>query len=384
MTKKTMRRGLWGVLAMLLLCLALGTVCARPAHADQDAARTVSVAFVGPDEEWDRVDGVTLQAGDTAWSATMAALERSRLFYTTGLPTSATMLAALSQGMDDTWYAFDPATGSGWHLYVNDERVSGQAAKREVHDGDQLVWRYESGTHDVSVSVVGPGGTGHDFWVKPMRVRVGFDQSVWDASLVAFTQRGYARGRLLSYTQRDDGTVTLDSLAALGENGLTGESWQVFVNGALQTDAAHTIAAEGDSICWYYAGHGENTLPLFVVQGGAASPVPASTVRVEGRVVQAWALPAMGDDGAPAPVEASSGLRLTGDAGLPALLFAKSPAMSALARIQQQDMWERSLARVLDDTVRSGEGGNAARGASGGVYYLDGSDALVKLEEQER
>ncbi len=383
---------MWRWAARLCLCLALALAFAargvawaeeaQPAEEQPPAASTVtvSVSFVGLDkEEWDRVDGLALPLGATAWEATTAALVRSHLYYTTDLPSSRQALVSLMRNLEDDPLAFDPATGSGWHLYVNGNRYRGRATEKELADGDDVSWRYEVGTFVVSVSVVGPGGTGASYWIEPTPVRISYGQNAWDASLKVLEKNGYKKGRLLSYSLDDDGSVTLQSLAALGENGITGESWGAFLNGSPEEDIAHVSLEDGDSICWYYAGNGEQSLPAFVVSSGAASQSPASQVRIEGTVVPLWSRSVVRDDGSLAWLGNESGLRLSGGDTLAELLTSEVILPHNLPAIASRGVWQKSLARVLDDIAYLGEGGLASSSRDGGICYLDGDGEVVKL-----
>jgi hypothetical protein len=386
---------MWRWAARLCLCLALALVfvpCgvawaeeAEPAEPAEEQSPTVStvtvsVSFVGLDkEEWDRVDDLALPLGATAWDATTAALVQSHLYYTTDLPSSRQALVSLMRNLEDEPLEFDPSTGSGWRLYVNGNRQRGRASELELADGDEVSWRYEVGTFVVTVSVVGPGGTGQSYWIEPTPVRISYGQNAWDASLKVLEKNGYKKGRLLSYSLDDDGHVTLQSLAALGENGITGESWRAFLNGSPEEDIAHVALQDGDSICWYYAGNGEQSLPVFVVTSGAASQSPASQVRIDGTVVPVWSKPVARDDGTLAWLGNESGLKLSGASGLAEILTSDVILPHNLPDIASRGIWQKSLARVLDDVAYLGEGGLASTSRDGGICYLDGDGEVVKL-----
>ena len=381
MAKGQLRGGFvraWRCLALALACLFL--LPAPAAAADADHTITVSVSFVGPNkDEWDRVEDLTIPDDATAWSATTEALAKSHLFYTTGLPSSRNVLASLTPDLDEVPYAFDPATGSGWRLYVNDKRYRGPASALALADGDSVSWRYEVGKIVVRVSVVGPGGTGQSFWIHPTNVRITYAQNAWDATRKVLQKKGYTEGRLLSYDVDEDGSVALRSLAALGENGITGESWHAYLNGVWEEDIAHAELRAGDSICWYYAGNGERTLPPFAIKSGAASQNPATLVRVEGTVAQQLSQPVLGGDGALASLGNESGLRLCGDGLLVGIASSDVVLPGNLAEIASARAWEQSLARLLDEANRYGEGGLASQGRDGSVWYLDGHGDVVKL-----
>ncbi|MDO4798422.1 MAG: hypothetical protein Q4A01_10460 [Coriobacteriales bacterium] len=379
------RQGFCVVLGVCL-CLLLALVAGRAGIAEEASAApgapvTVSVSFVGPDgDEWDRVDGLSLASGATAWNATTTALVNSHLYYTTGLPSSREVLVSLMRNLDETPCAFDPATGSGWHLYVNDERYAGVASRLELQDGDQVSWRYEVGTFVVTVSVVGPGGTSESYWIAPTNVRMSYGQSAWDASVQAFEKSGYQQGRMLSFAQDEDGSVQLESLAALGENGITGETWHVYVNGSLEEDVAHVEVRPGDNICWYYSGMGERSLPEFVMRDVEAAQAVADLARVEGSVWLLWSKP-VANDGVLAGLGRESGLRLSGSESLAEVLSCDVILPGNLADIASQGVWQNSLARVLDDVTYAGQGGRASKSRDGGLCYLDGSGGVLKLSE---
>ena len=379
-----MRTALGVCLCLLLVPLVL--LVARPAAAEEATATpatplTVSVSFEGPDgDEWDRVDGLSLNPGATAWHATTTALVNSHLYYTTGLPSSREVLVSLMRNLDETPCAFDPATGSGWHLYVNGERYAGVASKLELRDADQVTWRYEVGTFVVSVAVVGPGGTSESYWIMPTNVRITYGQSAWDASVKVFGKNGYQQGRLLSYTQGEDGSVQLESLAALGENGITGETWRAYVNGSLEEDIAHAEIRGGDSIVWYYSGMGELSLPAFVEKDVAMAQGVLEQARVEGTVIRLWSKP-VAHDGALSGLGRESGLRLSGSSALAELLSCDVILPGNLADIASQGAWQNSLTRVLDGVTYGGEGGRASRSRDGGLCYVDGFGGVAKLGE---
>ena len=382
------------ILCLLVAAFFVVSLTARPARGEEHASSVrvataqstqvmVNVSFVAPDGEWDRVDGVTLEAGATAWSATKAALVQSRLYYTTGLPSSSDALVSLTRSMDEAPLAFDVSTGSGWHLYLNDKRCRKSASSCVLADGDEISWRYEVGTFRVRVSVVGPGGTDAAFWVRPTSVRIDYAQNAWDASREVFEKSGYKRGRLLSYTVAEDGYVTLDSLAALGENGITGESWHAYVNGELVDDIAHAELRAGDSICWYYAGNGETSLPDFVLKSGAASPNPTESVRIAGVVAQVWSHAVMDDeDEGLASLPGASGLQLSGSERLAMLSHAPHARLGVPTCAEDDGSWAASLAYVLDGAVGTGMGGCGAKGQDGRTYYVDARGSVVALEER--
>lgn len=355
-------------------------VAAKPAKVE------VSVRFVGSDGVWAEVGELELFAGASAWDATREALTSSGLAYQTGTSSATDAIVSLTRPSDGTTHLLDPSTGSGWHLFRNGERYLGSSSTVVLSDGDELEWRYEVGTLMVRVSVVGPGGAGDSYWVAPTSVRMQTTQTVWDASLEVFRQNGYGGGHLLSYETRDDGSVELESLAALGENGITGESWQVFVNGEVaQGNAALTGLRAGDSICWYYAGRGVSELPAFVEQTGAAAQNPAELVRVEGIVAQVWV--ASGGEGAwevplldrVAGVVVGKGAFGVA-AGAGASLAREDEALRGpLARLFAEGAWGASLAHALERRVASGEGVSGAFGLDGSLYYVSDSGDVVKL-----
>lgn len=380
----------WALVVCLWAVFALSQLCYGIALADEDdaagedasnsASIVVSVSFVGPDdEEWDREDALVVPPETTAWQATTMALSQSSLFYNTWLPSSSNVIVSLTRDIEDEPLAFDPSTGSGWHLYLNDKHRRAPATELGLDDGDEVSWRYEVGTFYVTVSVVGPGGTGYSYWVHPTRRRVNYGDSVWDASLLVFHKKGYQEGRLLSYTTGDDGTVELQSLAALGENGITGEMWRPFVNGEPVDDVAHAELHAGDSICWYYAGNGEQSLPDFVEKSGAASQSPASLVHIDGDIVQFWAKPVVRQDGTLTGLGYESGLRLSGDGTLAEMLSSDVALPGNLVDIASRGVWQKSLACVLDEVVFEGGSGRASQSRDGGVCYLDDTGEVHKL-----
>ena len=346
---------------------------------------TVDVAFVGPDEEWARVSGISLAEGSDAWDATLYGLAQSGLDYETGSYVSSDVLVSLTRG-GDQYLASDASSGSGWHLYVNGEHYQGSASTYALRDGDQVEWRYEYATVNVTVSVIGPGGTGLDYWIAPTSVEVPSVQSGWDASVAVFEQNGYGSGRLLSYTVEDDGSVVMESLASLGSNGITGESWQVFVNGRVpEEDIAHVQIHEGDSICWYYAGNGVSSLPTFAEKTGAASQNPAARVFIDGVISQAW-VHAMGREIGSQSLSSRLGVASgvvvtgTGSSGLSSYALTRLGLHDSLDSVSEVRPWRKSLSYTLSTKVNTGQGGRATIGGDGSLYYLDGQDSLVKLE----
>lgn len=344
---------------------------------------TVSVCFMGLDSEWVRVADMVLDEGADAWDASEAALESSGLPYETGSAGSDDVLVSLAPSYADEALVADMTSGSGWHLFVNGERYGGSASTYVLEDGDEVMWRYEVGSIQVSVSVVGPGGTGQAYWIAPTSVEVLSTQSAWDASHQVFEQNGYGDGRLLSYSVSDNGDVQLEALASLGSNGVTGESWQVYVNGALAYEnVAHIALHAGDSICWYYAGNGTNVLPYFAEKTGAGSQSPQAMVHLEGEVSQAWS------QGFSSPtsnssladiLDASIGLTVRGQNGIRSLetVRALPDALTTTVVGMEQD---GGLSGLLTSKLRGGQGGRAAFGADGALYYLDDLGSLVKLE----
>lgn len=348
-----------------------------------------TVVFSGPDGEWWRTSDLSIDAGSSAWVATLSALQQSGMPYETGSASTADVIVSLAPDRDSQPCELDVSLGSAWHLYINGEWYEGAANTYEVKDGDELEWRFEIGTITVSVSVVGPGGTGLDYWISPTDVEVEATGSAWDASRTVFEQNGYIDGRLLSYSVADDGSVELESLASLGENGLTGERWQVFVNGSLPDENIALLPLRaGDSICWYYAGNGEGELPSFAAKTGAASQNPATTVWVDGIVSQAWTRAV---DVAKRPTErlhAISDVYVLGHEGTWSLTASPSSladsldltsVTSAYTSTKPQG-WHSSLAHLMDGKILHGQGGQATINADGSLYYLDNLGSVVKLE----
>ncbi|MBR3157656.1 MAG: DUF4430 domain-containing protein [Atopobiaceae bacterium] len=360
---------------------------ARAEEKDTASAKTskapkvdvVSVVFVGPDYEWARVSGIELEDGATAWDASEVALERSGMAYETGTEVADDVLVSLARSEEGEVYGSDPSLGSGWHLYVNGEHYEGSASTYVLEDGDELAWHYELGTITVSVSVVGPGGTGEAYWIAPTNVNVAATQSAWDASHVVFEQNGFGDGRLLSYRVAEDGTVELDSLASLGSNGVTGESWRVYVNGVeCEDNVAQLQLHAGDSICWYYAGNGTSELPTFAERTGAASQSPATLVHIEGAVAQEWEQDVEEDGSLGDVLAAATGVGVSGGDGVRSIV-ASRPLQSALPGMAGNDAWSGSLSHLLDDKLYTGQGGRAAWGVDGSLYYFSGLGSVVKL-----
>ena len=357
---------------------------ARRVAVTTDSAVDVTVVFSGPDGEWERSD-LSIEEDSTAWEASLIALSESSLVYETGSSTADDVIVSLARSYDEVPCTLDTITGSAWHLYLNGERYKGSASTLNVGDGNVLEWRFDVGTVVVSVSVVGPGGTGLDYWIAPTSVEVEATQSAWDTSRIVFEQNGYVDGRLLSYTVGEDGSVELDSLASLGASGITGETWQVFINGVRpEENVALTGLRSGDSICWYYAGNGENELPTFVAKTGAASQSPAAMVRLDGNVSQAWTRKA--DDAAAlvSRINASTGVAVSGAEGTWSIAAVKQqPFAGTVAFEGGSNRWNTSLAHLMDAKLGTGQGGRAAFGSDGGLYYLDDLGAVVKLELTE-
>lgn len=343
----------------------------------------VSVVFNGPDGELVRVPDVSLNQGANAWDATISALQRSGMAYETSGSATDGVLTSLS-GADGTFsYTSDASTGSGWRLYVNGEYYTGSASTYKPAADDAISWVYEVATIDVSVSVVGPGGTSLDYWIAPTNVTILATQNGWDASRMVFDQNGYGDGRLLSYGMDENGSVVLESLASLGSNGITGESWQVFVNGSIpQEDIAHVQLHSGDSICWYYAGAGVSELPMFAEKTGAGSQSPATSVRLSGTVSQVWMQNMdITNTGLMEQLGMSSGVAVSGNSGSQSLSRVKG-LIDPLSTMGGTTTWNQSLPHLLDDKLSEGSGGKAVLEGSK-LFYLDNLGNVVKLELQE-
>lgn len=342
---------------------------------------TVTIRFVGTDGVWAEQAGLAIDEHANAWEATRLALTNSHLAYHTGTDAAQDVLVSITHPAGDETLELDSSTGSGWRLYINGERCLGLPSSFGLGEGDVVEWRYEVGTFMVSVSVVGPGGTGKSYWIAPTSVRVPATHSVWDASLEVFATNGYEEGRLLSYTTGADGSVRLESLAALGENGITGESWQVFVNGVMpQSDAAHVVLHPGDSVCWYYTGQGEYVLPSFVAQSGAASQDPATTISIDGVVVQAWSSTQDTSESLFSIIDRMSGLAITGQNGAASLLEEGKKTLDPLSQLSEVGHWRSSLSYALDTKLSTGEGIRSVMGCDGSLYYLNDLGSIVKLE----
>ena len=343
----------------------------------------VSVVFNGPDGELLRVPDVSLNQGANAWDATMYALQRSGMAYETSGSATNGVLTSLSAADGTFSYTSDASTGSGWRLYVNGEYYTGSASTYKLAADDAISWVYEVATIDVSVSVVGPGGTSLDYWIAPTNVTILATQNGWDASRMVFDQNGYGDGRLLSYGTDENGSVVLESLASLGSNGITGESWQVFVNGSIpQEDIAHVQLHSGDSICWYYAGTGVSELPMFAEKTGAGSQSPATSVRLSGTVSQVWTQNMdKTNSGFVEQLGMSSGVAVSGNSGSQSLSRVKG-LVDPLSITGGATSWNQSLPRLLDDKLSGGSGGKAVL-EGGKLFYLDNLGNVVKLELQE-
>ncbi len=343
----------------------------------------VSVVFNGPDGELVRVPDVSLSQGTNAWIATLYALQRSGMAYETSGGATNGVLTSLSD-VDGTFsYASDASTGSGWRMYVNGEYYTGSASTYKLAADDAISWVYEVAKIDVSVSVVGPGGTSLDYWIAPTNVTILATQNGWDASRMVFDQNGYGDGRLLSYGMDENGSVVLESLASLGSNGITGESWQVFVNGSIpQEDIAHVQLHSGDSICWYYAGAGVSELPMFAEKTGAGSQSPATSVRLSGTVSQVWTQNMdKTNTGLVEQLGMSSGVAVSGNSGSQSLSHVKG-LVDPLSTMGGTASWNQSLPHLLNDKLLGGSGGKAVL-EGGKLFYLDNLGNVVKLELQE-
>ena len=358
------------------------TTAAKPPAA-QAKKIAVSVRLEGPNGVLAAVESVALQEGATAWDATKLALSRSGLNYRLGTDSAKDVIVSVDDPTElggGAALKLDTETGNGWHLYLNAERYQGFASTAKLQDGDEVVWRYEVPSFEVSVAVVGPGGTKTEYWIAPTTISVRANQTAWDASNAVFAQNGFTTGRLISYVVGEDGAVRLESLAGLGENGITGESWQVFLNGMpAATDAAHVALHAGDSVCWYYVGNGASELPTFAEETGAASPNPVVGVRVEGRVAQAWTAPAAKKDLSLDPPGFGSGLVVLGGE-LPAVVAHDTLDTSFAIQTNVGDTWRRSMAKTLEKRIYTGQGGKATLAHDGSLYYVDGLGSLVKLE----
>lgn len=385
------------VIALALL-LGLGTRSALAAEEKEQAEQTpqaeqapritpavekklhVSVRFASGGQTWAAVDNLVLAGGSSAWDATRNALTQTGLAYRTGAESTQDVIVALTN-KEGTTLSADFTSGSGWHLYRNGKHCQGSSSTIKLKDGDAMEWRYEVGALKVMVAVVGPGGTGDSYWIPPTSVRVDVNATAWDASDEVFVTNGFEGANLISYTTGPNGEVWLDSLAALGENGITGESWQLFVNGELcSTDAAHKELRAGDSICWYYSGRGVNTLPAFVAQSGAAAQDPATMVRIDGLVLESWASPPMSDTGGYAAYNRVAGISVAGKDTVSALVWEGGGLMDPLAQTLANDRWCRSLSYVMAGKLSEGEGVRCAAGLDGRMYYLSDRDSLVSLE----
>ncbi|MBO7675796.1 MAG: DUF4430 domain-containing protein [Atopobiaceae bacterium] len=340
----------------------------------------VSVRFVGLEGPWAAVRGLELAEGASAWDATRRALMESDLAYRTGAEATQDVIVSLTKE-DGSTLAADFSTGSGWHLYLNGDRFQGSSSKVELEDADKIEWRYEMGTIMVTVSVVGPGGTGDSYWIPPTGVRLDASQNGWDATLTVFEQNGYAGRNSLTYTNGPNGEVWLDALAALGEDGITGESWQLFVNGSLApADIAHVDLRAGDSICWYYAGRGVASLPSFVSRTGAAAQNPATAVSIEGVVGQTWTNATSATVGGYRVLDRAAGLSLAGEDAARTLVWEGHGLMDPAAQSLADVGWRQSLANVLEGKLQSGEGGRSLMGLDGSLYYLSDQGSVVRLD----
>lgn len=340
----------------------------------------VSVRFASGGETWAAVNKIELPEDSSAWDATRNALTQTGLAYRTGAESTQDVIVSLTNEQGITLSA-DFTSGSGWHLYRNDKRCQGSSSTIKLKDGDTVEWRYEVGALKVMVAVVGPGGTGDSYWIPPTSVRLNASATAWDASEEVFTTNKFEGANLISYTTGSNGEVWLDSLAALGENGITGESWQLFVNGELcTTDAAHVELKAGDSICWYYSGRGVSTLPAFVAQTGAAAQDPATTVRIDGLVLQSWASSVVSEVGGYAAYNRAAGLSATGKDSAVALVWEGSGLMDPLSQTLANNSWRQSLSHVMAGKLSEGEGVQSVSGLDGRMYYFSDRDVLVSLE----
>ncbi|MDO4807704.1 MAG: hypothetical protein Q4A07_10695 [Coriobacteriales bacterium] len=338
----------------------------------------VTVSFVG-DETW-ATEKLSLTEGSSAWDATRVALTSAGLAYRTGAESTQDVIVSLTN-KDGSTLTSDSTLGSGWHLYLDGERCQGSSSTIELADGAEVEWRYEVGTIKVTVAVVGPGGTGDSYWIPPTSVRMRASETVWDASLKVFSKNGYSGKNLISYTTGPNGEIWLDSLAALGENGITGELWQLFVNGVLcSTDAAHAQIRSGDSICWYYSGHGVSSLPSFVAETGAGTQDPATTVSIDGLVTQAWASVCPIGGGSYEAIDRARGLCVAGAGESAALVQDGGEVMSPLAQTLADARWRQSLSHVLSAKLATGEGVKSALALDDGLYYMSDKNVLVRLE----
>ena len=346
----------------------------------QEKAIAVSVRLDGPGGTLAAVEGITLQEGASAWDATKLALAQSGLSYRLGTDSAQDVIASVTDPTDDAALKLDTRAGNGWHLYLNAERYQGSASTARLQDGDEVVWRFELPSFEVSVAVVGPGGTGTEYWIAPTPVVVNASQNAWDATFAVFEQNGLVTSRLLSFSVGDDGSVWLESLSGLGESGITGESWQVFLNGApAESDAAHVALHAGDSVCWYYVGNGVSELPAFVEETGAASPNPVVGIRVDGKVTQAWTKPITSRGSLSEALGLESGLVVSGGK-LPTVVAHDVPGASSAIQTNTGVAWRQSMANTLERRLYTGQGGRATLTSDGSLYYVDDLGTLVKLE----
>lgn len=291
-------------LAAALVALAVGGACPALAEEPGDAAATeadadaapaeveVTVRVVGPDgsggeSQWASQE-VVMPEGQTAWQATTTALSSAGLAYQSLVDASGESLASVTSPLDGTTWAPNASNGDSWRLFVNGSPWTGSADACQPRQGDEILWYYHQTRTYVTISAVGPGGTGEAFWLDPVTVEVAAGESAWDLSLEALEAGGYHDGSTLYYGVDANGDVTLGSLSSLGPNGVTGESWQLFVNGSpAEENVARLTLHDGDDLCWYYANAGDTGLPSFA-RTAIARAKAAGAHHVDGRVYTAW------------------------------------------------------------------------------------------------
>lgn len=255
------------------------------------ATLEVTVRVVGPDEDlgetdWVSAQSVTAVEGQTALQVVSGALRQVGLAFSTATDAQGNLVASVASPLDGQTWGPNAASGDGWLLLANGVPVN----PNDYHprQADELLLYYRLTRTHVTVSAVGPGGTGEVFWLRPVERVVAPGQTAWDVCLEALEAGGYVVGSSLYYGDDADGNVQLGSLSALGPNGVTGESWQLFVNGSPAQEGANRLTLhDGDDLCWYYANTGDMSLPDFATSAIAAAK-RAGSERLEGRVYTAW------------------------------------------------------------------------------------------------
>jgi hypothetical protein len=246
--------------------------------------RTVSVSVIGPDAggsdiSWSKDISETCGIDNTAWDASAKAFSSSGLVFDASDSSYGMYLNTITSPYTKEALGYDSASGKYWQFFVNGKVSEVGASSVKLSDGDSYVWYYSSygstvPTDTVSVSVIGPDGSGNDaYWSQNITCLISPDKNAWDASAKTFSLSG------LTYDAQDSSygkylnTITSPyTKEALGYDSASGKYWQLFVNGkASEVGASSVKPAEGDSYVWYYSTYGAS-LPVNTVSVTVIGP----------------------------------------------------------------------------------------------------------------